>query len=76
MSAEGKISGIFISRVPPEDRKQIGGASVLELSFANLVAGFDIKSLEDVIDRCFGKNGAFWKVGRGKIAFLNYSRCY
>jgi len=60
MSAE--IAKIFISHVPPEDQKQMGGAPMLKLKSANLVAGSGIESLDGIKDRYFDKNGAYSKV--------------
>ena len=62
MSVEGRIAGIFVSHVPPEDKKQMGGAPVLGLKSANLVAGSGIESTDGIRDRYFDKNGAYSKV--------------
>lgn len=62
MSIEGRITGIFISHVPSEDQKQMGGAPMLELKSANLVAGSGIESVDGIKDRYFDKNGAYSKV--------------
>lgn len=63
MSAEGRISGIFISQVPTEVEKPMGGYPIVQLDSANLIAGVGIESPDGKIkDRYAESRGAYSKV--------------
>lgn len=62
MSIEAIASQIYISHIPLEETKRMGGARMVELQEANLVEGMGIESVDGVKDRYFTGGGAYSKV--------------
>lgn len=62
MSIEAIASRIYISHVPIEAVKRMGGAKIIELNEANLVEGMGIESVDGIKDRYFTGGGAYSKV--------------